>query len=138
MSISVKSFNSSSSSSLQSDYGLDPYARSSLIDMLKKINEFNLAALLKHRRTTERPGYFCVLCKKNGETEEFYQSHTLRDPQGRVTCPILVKHVCEICGATGPLAHTRSYCPFLKKPFISNCKPSNRYRQFKYRKCVKN
>lgn len=25
-----------------------------------------------------------------------------------------MKHVCEICNATGKFAHTRSYCPFSK------------------------
>ncbi|KAE8745044.1 hypothetical protein FOCC_FOCC008356 [Frankliniella occidentalis] len=28
------------------------------------------------------------------------------------TCPILQKHVCEVCGATGVSAHTRSHCPY--------------------------
>ena len=46
---------------------------------------------------------------RNGETREVYQSHNLREG-GRVTCPVLRQHKCELCGATGDSAHTRSYC----------------------------
>ncbi|XP_050539236.1 uncharacterized protein LOC126904310 isoform X2 [Daktulosphaira vitifoliae] len=31
----------------------------------------------------------CAFCKSNGETAEFYKSHFLKDPVGRVRCPIL-------------------------------------------------
>ncbi|KAF0310355.1 Nanos 3 [Amphibalanus amphitrite] len=30
---------------------------------------------------------------------------------GRVLCPILRSHVCELCHLTGDHAHTRTYCP---------------------------
>jgi hypothetical protein len=51
----------------------------------------------------------CAFCKRNGETSTVYTSHNLRE-RGKVTCPILWKHSCELCGATGDKAHTRSYC----------------------------
>lgn len=51
----------------------------------------------------------CNFCKMNGDPKDFYTSHNLRE-DGFVTCPILQKHVCELCGASGPQAHTRSYC----------------------------
>lgn len=42
----------------------------------------------------------CNFCKRNGDQVQFYTSHNLRE-NGKVTCPILRKHVCELCGATG-------------------------------------
>lgn len=59
----------------------------------------------------------CKFCKENGEPIEQYTSHRLRDNEGLVTCPVLRSYNCELCGATGDNAHTRSYCP--KKP--KNC-----------------
>ncbi|KAG9509392.1 Nanos-like 1, partial [Fragariocoptes setiger] len=56
----------------------------------------------------------CPFCRRNNESDAIVMSHRLRDDQGRVTCPQLKKHKCEICGATGELAHTRSYCHQLK------------------------
>lgn len=57
----------------------------------------------------------CVFCKQNGETREFYSSHVLKDAKGKVVCPTLRDYVCPICGATGPNAHTVSYCPSNKE-----------------------
>lgn len=61
-----------------------------------------------------QPGRFaphCNFCKRNQEPEHVYSSHRLKDEVGNVTCPQLYKHRCELCGATGISAHTRSYCP---------------------------
>jgi len=57
---------------------------------------------------------FCVFCKNNGEDESYYLSHTLKDDNGRVTCPILYKYKCPICHSTGPVSHTIRYCPHNK------------------------
>lgn len=35
----------------------------------------------------------CAFCKSNGETAEFYKSHFLKDPVGRVRCPILQRYI---------------------------------------------
>ncbi|CAN7990731.1 unnamed protein product, partial [Ixodes hexagonus] len=54
----------------------------------------------------------CAFCKRNGETRSFSSTHVLKDKlTGLVVCPILRKHKCELCGATGDYSHTRSYCP---------------------------
>ncbi|XP_043234304.1 uncharacterized protein LOC122387827 [Amphibalanus amphitrite] len=53
----------------------------------------------------------CAFCRKNGESKEIVTSHDLRDSSGRVLCPILRSHVCELCHLTGDHAHTRTYCP---------------------------
>jgi len=34
-------------------------------------------------------GAFCILCKSNKEPIQVYRSHTLKDKQGKVMCPIL-------------------------------------------------
>lgn len=59
-----------------------------------------------------RPGRECKFCKNNGESREQYTSHVLRNPvTGKLICPVLRSHVCEICGVSGDDAHTRNYCP---------------------------
>lgn len=58
----------------------------------------------------EPPKQICGFCKENGERFEHYTSHRLRQGD-RLVCPVLRGHKCEICGAWGDHAHTRSYCP---------------------------
>lgn len=57
----------------------------------------------------------CAFCVKNGETEQFVRSHTLHNSEtGHVECPILRSWHCELRGATGDFAHTRSHCPCIR------------------------
>ncbi|XP_045157256.2 uncharacterized protein LOC123523668 [Mercenaria mercenaria] len=55
-------------------------------------------------------GKHCNFCKRNGERRMFVSSHNLQEC-GRVTCPVLQRYICPLCGATGESAHTVSYCP---------------------------
>ncbi len=60
----------------------------------------------------DRPVRVCVFCRSNGEAYSTFTSHAIRCPvTGQLICPVLRAHVCELCGATGDDAHTRSYCP---------------------------
>lgn len=57
----------------------------------------------------------CTFCKTNGESEEIYTSHALKDSNDKITCPILMCYSCPVCGATGEKTHTKKYCPVLQK-----------------------
>lgn len=58
---------------------------------------------------------FCRFCKQNGESPRVYRSHTLKSADSIVVCPILWNYICPICGATGDDAHTRRYCPVVRR-----------------------
>jgi len=53
----------------------------------------------------------CVFCRNNGESREFYSSHTLKDNEGNTACPILRAYTCPLCKANGDNSHTIKYCP---------------------------
>lgn len=58
---------------------------------------------------------YCAFCKSNGETEDIYSSHMLKDFNGKITCPILKVYKCPICDASGEQAHTITYCKKFKQ-----------------------
>ena len=51
----------------------------------------------------------CSFCKSNGEPQCIYSSHSLRNADNSISCPVLKVYQCELCGANG--AHTIKYCP---------------------------
>ena len=57
----------------------------------------------------------CTFCKSNGEPEQVYSSHSLKDFNDKITCPILLEYACPVCGAKGEKSHTKKYCPVLQK-----------------------
>lgn len=74
-----------------------------------------LAMGLNDARRKQKVKYnFCVFCKNNGEDEKVYMSHTLKQDNGTIRCPILYNYECPLCGATGPVSHTIRYCPSSK------------------------
>nr|BAB01491.1 CNNOS1 [Hydra vulgaris] len=59
----------------------------------------------------------CVFCRNNGESREFYSSHTLKDNEGNTMCPILRAYTCPLCKSHGNQSHTIKYCPkYTPKP----------------------
>ena len=69
----------------------------------------------KLRRKSGGKKEVCVFCRNNGEKEQFYTSHTLKDSANKVSCPILRLYQCPICHATADNAHTIKYCPCAEK-----------------------
>jgi ribosomal protein L44E len=76
---------------------------------------------------------YCKVCHDSGKPESEYRSHSTRetrDPNSRITCPVLLALECRFCHKTG---HTVKYCPALKdkkrdearasKKLSSNTKP---------------
>lgn len=57
---------------------------------------------------------YCKVCHDSGKPESEYRSHSTRetrDPNSKITCPILLAIECRFCHKGG---HTVKYCPALK------------------------
>lgn len=80
------------------------------------------STVFKNRQNGAVPMWnYCQFCKNNGEPEEFFRSHILRNPgDGKVVCPVLRVYSCPVCNnGGGDYAHTKSYCPQLAKNNIN-------------------
>lgn len=83
--------------------------RSEHIDMSEFIRKS------RSTRTTHHRTMMCTFCKTNGESEEIYSSHSLKNSVNKITCPILMRYTCVECGASGENTHTIRYCPVMQK-----------------------
>ena len=73
----------------------------------------------KNRLTVTHVAFrkYCTFCPKNGVSFEFSASHTIRNLDGIVTCPLLRAYNCALCNnAGGDDAHTEGYCSTRKNP----------------------
>ena len=52
----------------------------------------------------------CTMCVKAKRDD--FNTHSIRDSTGKVTCPYLLSIICRYCKTSG---HTVSYCPVLKE-----------------------
>ncbi|KAK4470967.1 hypothetical protein MN116_006472 [Schistosoma mekongi] len=82
---------------------------SHLLDLAKFLQNMAIST----QRLLEANVDLCVFCRNNNEPKEVYTSHKVKDRFGRVTCPVLRKFTCPVCGATKDRAHTIRYCPKL-------------------------
>lgn len=58
--------------------------------------------------------FYCKVCCDSGKSEAEYRSHNTRetrDPNSKITCPILLALECRYCHKNG---HTVKYCPSIK------------------------
>ena len=84
---------------------------STLESLLACQNSARLHSLSKDNRNSKNKATVCVFCRNNGESREFYSTHTLKDNAGKTTCPILRAYTCPLCKANGDNSHTVKYCP---------------------------
>jgi protein nanos 1 len=59
----------------------------------------------------------CKVCKDTGKSASVFNSHSVRDANGQVVCPTLLKQNCTFCKKAG---HTAKYCPKLKGKYNPN------------------
>jgi hypothetical protein len=70
--------------------------------------------------------HYCKVCHDSGKPESEYRSHSTRetrDPNSRITCPLLLAIECRFCHKSG---HTVKYCPALKEKKRDEARASKR------------
>jgi hypothetical protein len=75
---------------------------------------------MANRNTKHNQVKFCKFCKDSGKNETIYTSHTVKDKNGNVCCPILMTTLCNNCGNFG---HTLKFCKSIK---VINQKNTNK------------
>ena len=99
---------------------IDSKSQTKYMSKLPKRSE-NLAHLADFIQKSEKQKAWngrvkvCTFCKSNGESEQIYSSHSLKDANDKITCPVLLEYQCPFCGAKGEKSHTKKYCPVLQK-----------------------
>ncbi len=81
----------------------------------KRSEQVDMSEFLRKSHNLVGRNKMCTFCKSNGESEEIYTSHSLKNSVNKITCPILMKYTCVECGASGENTHTIKYCPVMQK-----------------------
>ena len=81
----------------------------------KRSQNVDMSEYLRQDNRSLNRSKMCTFCRANGEEEIIYRSHSLKTPGNKISCPVLMKHTCEACGATGGNTHTIKYCPVMQK-----------------------
>ena len=55
---------------------------------------------------------YCKICNDAGKSESEYNSHWVKDLNGKTTCPVLLNTECRYCFKLG---HTAKFCDLLTK-----------------------
>lgn len=80
--------------------------------LAKQFENFKLKPQILTNKRKKTANKRCAFCQKNGEDEQIYKSHCLKDENGNTRCPVLRLYICPLCNNKNPdLAHTTSYCP---------------------------
>lgn len=76
----------------------------------------------------QEKSHFTMTCKVCKDAGKPYQGHTVRNSQGKITCPILLSQKCKYCQRPG---HTPKYCNQKKKEESYNKKHESNFNSKK-------
>lgn len=91
----------------------------------------------KNKNTVSDQKY-CKVCQDAGKSEAEFRSHFTResrDPNSKVTCPLLLALECRYCYKNG---HTVKYCPIIKEREKQNKREEASYRHYEMGKKASN
>ena len=91
-----------------------------------------------NKKNTVSEQKYCKVCQDAGKSEAEFRSHFTResrDPNSKVTCPILLALECRYCYKNG---HTVKYCPIIKEREKMHRREEASYRQYEMDKKASN
>jgi hypothetical protein len=112
--------NSNNKSQIESMIGRPAPSSKRQLPSTKAQSELIHKCIEKNKKYGVNKVLCCSFCKNNGEPAYIYNSHSLKDSVGRITCPLLKIYKCPICGESGQNAHTITYCKQFKNSKRNN------------------
>jgi len=99
-------------------YLLKPFSTTHALNIIRMSASRNMKSVSNSANVARIP--CCKVCKDSGEPENVYSSHYVKDRDGRVCCPKLLKIQCLRCGKNG---HTSGYCTIPEATIKAQTKP---------------